>query len=277
MDRASLPSRVMTLVDAAPDWIDLDGAVNARDTAGLPLAAGGTVPAGRLLRSDNLQDLSDADVAHLVDERGLRTVVDLRTVVEVALEGDGPLIAEPRVTVAHHSLYPEVGSRTDVEADAIVPWKQGVTGSPLPGESPTVQTYMGYLEHRPDSIVAALRTVGDPDEDGAVLIHCAAGKDRTGIVVAMALEVAGVPRDAVVADYVATGERIEAILARLASSATYGDDMTDTDPARHAPRAESMRRVLELLDERHGGAAGWLRDHGMSDADLDALRTRLTA
>jgi protein tyrosine/serine phosphatase len=267
----------MTLVDAAPDWIDLDGAVNARDMAGLPLAVGGTVAAGRLLRSDNLQDLSDADVAHLVDERRLRTVVDLRTVVEVVLEGDGPLIAEPRVTVAHHSLYPEAGSRTDVEADAIVPWKQGVTGSPLPGESPTVQTYMGYLEHRPDSIVAALRTVADPDEDGAVLIHCAAGKDRTGIVVAMALEVAGVPRDAVVADYVATGERIEAILARLASSATYGDDMTDTDPARHAPRAESMRRVLELLDERHGGAAGWLRDHGMSDADLDALRTRLTA
>jgi protein tyrosine/serine phosphatase len=265
----------MTLVDATPHWIDLEGAVNARDVGGLPLAGGGNVATGRLLRSDNLQDLTGADVDHLVGVHGLGTVVDLRTVVEVALEGDGPLIEDPRVTVEHRSLYPEVGDRTDVEADAIVPWKEGVTGSPLPGETPTVQTYMGYLEHRPDSVVGSMRTVADPPGGGAVLVHCAAGKDRTGIVVAMALDVAGVPREAVIADYVATAERIEGILRRLAASATYADDMHVSDPARHAPRPESMRRILELLDERHGGAAGWLREHGMGDAELQALRERL--
>jgi protein-tyrosine phosphatase len=266
----------MTLLDASPAWIDLEGAVNARDLGGLPLTDGGTVPVGRLLRSDNLQDLTPADVERLVTEHGLRRVVDLRTGVEVMREGDGPLIADPRVTVEHRSLYPEVGDATDLEVDAIVPWQRGVTGTPLPGETPTVQTYMGYLEHRPDSIVAALETIADPGaEGGAVLVHCAAGKDRTGLVVALALEVAGVSRPAVVADYFASAERIEGILARLLTSETYAGDLNGNDPAAHAPRAASMDRILAIIDERHGGAAGWLRDHGMQDPALDALRARL--
>ncbi|MCW3023255.1 MAG: protein-tyrosine-phosphatase [Conexibacter sp.] len=267
----------MTLLDTDPAWIDLEGAVNARDVGGLPLSDGGTVPAGRLLRSDNLQDLTPSDVERLVTDHGLRRVVDLRTGVEVAREGDGPLIGDARVTVEHRSLYPEVGDMTDLEVDAIVPWQRGVTGSPLPGETPTVQTYMGYLEHRPDSVVAALETVADPGaEGGAVLVHCAAGKDRTGLVVAFALEVAGVSRDAVVADYVATGQRIDGIVARLAASPTYARDMHVHDPSAHAPRAASMQRILALLDERHGGAGGWLRDHGMDAGALQALRARLT-
>jgi hypothetical protein len=267
----------MTLLDTDPAWIDLEGAVNARDVAGLPLRDGGTVPARRLLRSDNLQDLTPTDIEHLVADHGLRRVVDLRTGVEVAREGDGPLLADARVTVEHRSLYPEVGDMTDLEVDAIVPWQAGVTGTPLPGETPTVQTYMGYLEHRPDSVVAALETVADPGaEGGAVLVHCAAGKDRTGLIVALALEVAGVSRRAVVADYVVTGQRIEGIVARLAASPTYAPDMRVHDPSAHAPRAASMDRILALLDERHGGAAGWLRDHGMDAGALEALRTRLT-
>ena len=266
----------MTLLDSDPAWIDLDGTVNARDVGGLPLRDGGVVPSGRLLRSDNLQDLTPADVKRLVVDHRLRRVVDLRTGVEVLREGDGPLIGDSRVTVEHRSLYPEVGDATDLEVDAIVPWQRGITGSPLPGETPTVQTYMGYLEHRPDSIVAALQTIADPGaEDGAVLVHCAAGKDRTGLVVAMALEVAGAVREAVVADYVVTGQRIDGILARLLSSETYAGDLNGNDPAAHAPRAASMDRILALLDERHGGSAGWLRDHGMDAAGLAALRARL--
>jgi hypothetical protein len=266
----------MPLTDAAPRWIDLEGAVNARDLGGVPLRDGGAIAPGRLLRSDNLQDLSTADVAHLVDDHGLRAVVDLRTGVEVRLEGPGPLLAHDSVVVEHRSLYPEAGEHTDVvDADAIVPWQMGVGGAPLPGETPTVQTYMGYLEHRPDSIVATLRTIADPPEGGAALVHCAAGKDRTGIVVALALDAVGAHRDAVVADYALTAERIEAIVARLASSPTYAKDVEGHAAARHAPRPESMRRILELLDERHGSPTGWLREQGLEDEALDALRARL--
>jgi hypothetical protein len=110
-----------------------------------------------------------------------------------------------------------------------------------------------------------------------VLVHCAAGKDRTGLVVAFALEIAGVPRAAIVGDYVATGQRIEAIVGRLLSSATYAPDVHVTEPSRHAPRPETMWRILELLDERHGGPSGWLAEQGVADDELDALRARLVA
>jgi protein tyrosine/serine phosphatase len=265
------------MIDAAPLWIDLEGAVNVRDVGGIPLAGGGAIAGGRLLRSDNLQDLTPADVDRLVEDHGLRAVIDLRTGVEVRLEGPGPLLSDDRVVVAHHSLYPEAGARTDaIQADTIVPWQNGVHGADMPGETPTVRTYFGYLERRPDSIVAALRTIAEPPGGGAALVHCAAGKDRTGLVVALALEVAGADRAAVVADYARTSERIDAIVARLASSPTYADDMVTDDPQHHAARPESMARILALLDERHGSPAGWLREHGLEDEALAALRARLT-
>jgi protein-tyrosine phosphatase len=262
--------------DALPRWIDLEGAVNARDVGGVPLRDGGAIAAGRLLRSDNLQDLTAGDVAHLVDDHGVRAVIDLRTGVEVRLEGPGPLLTDDRVVVEHRSLYPEKGEHTDaIVADTVVPWQNGLGGADMPGETPTVRTYFGYMERRPDSIVGALRTIAGPPEDGAALVHCAAGKDRTGLVVALALEVAGADRDAIVADYARTSERIEQVVARLAASPTYAHDMVTNDPRHHAARPESMIRILELLDERHGSPAGWLRDNGLEDDALATLRARL--
>src|SRR4051794_33184917 len=140
-------------------WVDLDGAVNARDLGGLEVAGGGRTAPGVLLRSDNLQGLTADDVDRLVDEHGVRVVVDLRTGVEVELEGPGPLAADGRVEIRHRSLMPETGDRTDVAADAVLPWQ----GRPLggdPAESPAVRSYLGYLRDRPDSIVAAGRGRG---------------------------------------------------------------------------------------------------------------------
>ena len=75
-------------------WIELDGAVNVRDLGGLTTEDGRTTAAGVLLRSDNLQGLSDKDVRRLVDDHELRTVLDLRTPAEVTAEGPGPLVVE---------------------------------------------------------------------------------------------------------------------------------------------------------------------------------------
>jgi protein tyrosine/serine phosphatase len=259
----------------ASRWLDLDGAVNARDAGGLRLAGGGTVAPGRLLRADNLQDLSARDVALLVEELRLRTVVDLRTHAERALEGPGPLEAVDDVAILPLSLYPETGGQTDLDAETIKPWERGARHPEDAGEMPAVRAYMGYLRHRPDSIVAAVRAIARPPEDGAVLVHCAAGKDRTGVVVALALEAAGVAREDIVADYLLTGERIEAIVARLAASPTYRDEMVASDPRAHAPRVGAMDRVLELIDQRHGGAVSWLTANGLRADELAALRATL--
>jgi len=256
-------------------WLPLEGAANARDVGGMPLAGGGgAVAARRLLRADNLQDLTPADVELLTGELGLRAVVDLRTGVELEGEGPGPLATEPRVRIEHRSLHPEWGGQTDVDAQSASGW--GAAPHPEDaGEPPVVAAYLGYLRRRPDSVIAAVRAVAAPPGDGAVLVHCAAGMDRTGVVVALALDAAGVEREAVVADYAATGERIEGIIARLSASSTYASEVETHTLDEFRPRAESMDRFLALVDERHGGAAGWLREHGLTEAELAALRARL--
>jgi protein-tyrosine phosphatase len=253
-------------------WIALQGAANVRDLGGLPLRGGGTTAPRVLVRADNLQGLTARDVERLVSDLGVRTVVDLRTAVEVELEGPGPLAGEERVEIRHRSLMPEVGARTDVALDGTLPW-QGREFENDRGESGAVQAYLSYLLDRPDSVVGALRDVAHAP--GAVVVHCAAGKDRTGMVCALALETVGVQRAAVIADYVASGERVEPLLARLRASSTYAADLEGRPTDSHRPRPETMRRALELVDERHGGAAGWLAAHGFEAADAEALRRRL--
>jgi protein tyrosine/serine phosphatase len=106
-----------------------------------------------------------------------------------------------------------------------------------------------------------------------VLVHCAAGKDRTGVVVALALAAVGVERAAIVEDYVLTGDRIVEIMSRLRASSTYAADLEGVTDESRKPRAEFIERVLEVLDERDGGPEGWLASHGFDPA---ALRSRLT-
>ena len=255
----------MTLVGETPLWIELDGAVNAR-----------AVVPGVLLRSDNLQGLSARDVQRLVEEQGLEVVLDLRSDVEVALEGPGPMTADPRVRIQHHSLYPSHGN-TDLDADTIKPgtrpWGPSARRGAYPDESPVVRSYLGYIHSRPDSVVAAVRAIARAD--GAALVHCAAGKDRTGVVVAFALDASGVSREAIVDDYLATGERIVQIMERLCGSETYRAELEGRDPQDHAPVPGTIERVLEFVDEHAGGPAAWLSANGLNDADLVRLRERL--
>ncbi|HEV2887124.1 MAG TPA: tyrosine-protein phosphatase, partial [Jatrophihabitans sp.] len=85
----------------AANWIQLQGAVNARDVGGLPSAGGGVIRSGVLIRSASLGHLTDADVSHLVGDLGVRRVVDLRTDIEVDRDGPGALHAQPDVVIHH--------------------------------------------------------------------------------------------------------------------------------------------------------------------------------
>jgi protein-tyrosine phosphatase len=257
-------------------WIELDGAVNVRDLGGLPTADGRAVQPGRLIRSDNLQDLSERDVQLLVEEIGVRSVADLRTGVEVAHEGPGPLTEVDDVDVVHLSLFPESGENTDVAADddapVILPWQNREV--PKKGDrSGASAVYLSYLDDRADSIVGTLRLIAA--SPGATIVHCAAGKDRTGTVVAVALAEIGVTRAAIVADYTRSSERIEAIFTRLRSTPTYAGDLADADADKHAPKAVTMERLLDAIEEEYGGFPAWLRAHGWTDEDAAALRHKL--
>lgn len=252
-------------------WINLDGAVNVRDLGGLPLAGGGVTTMGQLIRADNLQELSPGDIKKLVDEIGVTVVIDLRSSAELTAEGPAPLDAVPAVRRAHHPVLPELGSATDVVADAILARRErDKVRYPL---NPQTGHYLGYLDERPDEVVNAVRSIATAD--GAAIVHCAAGKDRTGVVVAVALGAAGVERDAIVADYVATGDRVHEIVNRLSRRAIYADDIERRTPDEHRPDAGTMAAFLDELDARHGGAAGWLIAHGLGDDDLERLRAKL--
>jgi protein-tyrosine phosphatase len=264
--------------DASEDkrvrWIELDGAVNVRDLGGLDTDDGRTTLAGRLLRGDNLQGLSPADVKLLVDDIGVTTVVDLRAPGEVASEGPGPMTYVESVRHAYHSVLPEAGSATDVAADALATSRHDEALARYPDDVRTGY-YLGYLEDRPDQVAGALRSIASAP--GAALVNCAAGKDRTGVVVALALTAVGVARQAVVADYAASAERMLAILDRLRASETYAADINSRPDAAavDAPRPETMAAFLGQLDAHYGGAAGWLAGHGFGPDDVAALRAKL--
>jgi protein tyrosine/serine phosphatase len=268
-------------------WVRLDGVANMRDLGGLPTADGGRTLSGRILRSDNLQGLSADDVARLRSEFDLREVIDLRTTAEILLEGRGPLRDVPEVVHRHFSLLLERGHHTDVFAveedeaplgDLSSGWVESLlprqTADREQGEPPAVRSYLGYLGDRPEHVVGALRALA-AGRSGASVVHCAAGKDRTGVVVALALAVAGVPHEEIVADYAMTADVIEALVARLAASPTYAEDMVQRDIASHTPRAETMDRLLTVLDERFGGPVGWLEAHGFGADERAALRAGL--
>jgi len=252
-------------------WIELDGVVNCRDLGGLPGGEGWRTARNVLLRSDNLQDLTSADIARLVDDIGLTTVIDLRSTSEVESEGPAPLDRVAGVEHLHLSVLPEVGKRTDVVADALL-LKRERDASRYPDDV-MCGHYLGYLEDRPESVASAVRAIADAP--GAALVHCAAGKDRTGVVIAMALSAVGVPAEEVIADYAATDEKIEAILRRLMGSRTYEEDLKKGTVDRHRPRAETMKAFLEQVQARYGGVTAWLADHGFGPDDVARLRAKL--
>jgi len=253
-------------------WIDLEGAVNVRDVGGLPTEDGGQTVYGRLLRSENLQELSPADVGKLVGEIGVTTVVDLRTTGEVELEGPGPLDDVPSVRHAYHPVLPELGSRTDAVAEALMVRKREQDLSRFPDDI-MCGHYLGYLEDRPDEVTGALRSIAA--SGGAAIVHCAAGKDRTGVIVALALTAAGVEPEAIVADYMATADRMEAIIERLSRSRTYASDVGSRPVRAHLPREETMKSFLEQLHVRYGGLPRWLAGNGFADDEFGQLSARL--
>ena len=215
---------------------------------------------------------------YLIEDCGLRLVLDLRTAVEVQREGPTPLREQPLVRSRHLSLLPEAGDTTDIAEQGLLPWngdpRRRSRGRAGPGAVAAV--YTDYLRDRPEHVVAALHAIRD-QVDGASLVHCAAGKDRTGVVVALTLSVAGVHRDEIVADYAATGDVLPALVARLMASPTYAADLAGRPLDSHRPRAETMQLFLAGLDREFGGPLDWLSRNGFEKADQAALRDRLLA
>ena len=243
--------------------LEWEGCLNVRDLGGHPTEDGGETRMGAIVRADSVRRLTDAGWAALVDY-GVRTIVDLRLPSE--LEEDPP--SEVPVGVVHVPFFEEISL---AEQAAIA--ERWLTA---PDDvSATRDAYLEMLETYRANVAAAVSVVSRAPE-GGVLIHCAGGKDRTGIVSALLLRLAGVGVDDIAADYGLSAENLKPTLEVWIAEA--GDE-SERELRRRmgASPAEAMAEMLEQLEREHGSVAEYLLDGGATQEDLERARARIRA
>lgn len=233
--------------------VTFENLYNFRDLGGLPVASGGTTRTDRLYRSDSVAYASASDTAWLVERLGLATVIDLRGEREVDLFGRGLL------------------ARTGVRYVS-APIEQ------LAGYDDLAGFYLGVLAECGGTLATAIRGLLRPDALPAV-IHCEAGCDRTGVLVAMILTLIGVPDADICTDYLLTSAAVAAITERdrhlasrlsVSAGAELGLDYEEWELV-----AESMQATLTGMRARWGDATGWASSSGLRPDELERLRTAL--
>lgn len=263
--------------DPASTRVPLPGTSNVRDLGGYPARDGRTVQRGRFFRSEGLsrpgadEALGVWDVAHAEDfaRLGLRTVIDLRAPRELEVDPSAWHEATGAHVVSMPILEGGEGSATYVFGDLL----SGVrTSFRVPD---MVDLYKATLLRQWKVLGEVVRVLADRETTPA-LVHCSAGKDRTGVTVALVLDVLGVPRDLVVADYALTQRfrpnRVELHsekFERLGIPLDAVRVLFETPP-------EAMEATLAHLDEDYGGSRSYLLDVcGLDSADLEALEHNL--
>jgi protein-tyrosine phosphatase len=226
---------------------------NARDLGALPMADGGRTRRGAIVRADTLHRLTPAG-RRAVLAYGIRTVIDLRVQFEVE--------AEPSEFPANSATL----HYRNIPLDKYYPSITAMLDSAATREA----VYCIMLDQYADAVADILRAIADA-EPGGVVIHCQAGMDRTGIVAALLLRLAGVLDDAIVADYALSAPRLMPLYEQMAAEA--GEAMSEPKPASDP---ETMRAMLAHVDGVPGGLRGYLRAAGLSDAELERLRARLS-
>jgi protein-tyrosine phosphatase len=249
-------------VTFAPDPL-LDRAVrfqrvfNVRDLGGLPTADGRTVKRGLVYRADGVHRLAGEDL-ELARRLELRTVIDLRTDGEVG-RGRFPIEDHP-VDWYHLPVIKRIWSDEDL----------------VPGASASDFLRDRYLEMLVDGGGSLARAVELIADGNPALFHCAAGKDRTGVLAAMVLGLLGVAPDDIAGDYHASAAAMTEFAEWLAVEFPESRDAMTTQPEEYlAAPVEAMHGFLDEVDARYGSMEGLAIELGVSDATLSALRSQL--
>jgi len=238
------------------EW-SLEGATNFRDLGGLVNRHGQAVRQHRVFRSDALARLTPADLDRLAGV-SIRTLIDLRSPAEIARTGPSPL-ADRGTTVVHAPV-------TDVDAspEAL-------------GDKPLAEMYAAFLMHGERSYRTVFGTLAVADDLPAV-IHCAAGKDRTGVAVALLLRLLEVDDALIVDDYAITDRNMRRMIAGWVASnpelVSQAEGLKIPEQLIRA-QAETMRTFLVTLDATYGSAEGYLRAAGVGRDEIAAIRNGL--
>jgi protein-tyrosine phosphatase len=240
-----------------------DGCVNVRDLGGLPIEAGGETRAGQVIRADNVGVLTDAGWRS-VERHGISRIVDLRWPEEVADDPPRDVAIEVvEVSVLGRSLGEEIDHLR--ELDAHLDNVEDVADH-------YAWSYVEFLERNRDRFGLALAAIADAD--GPVVIHCMGGKDRTGLVAALVLRLAGVSLDEIGRDYALSGPNLAARHDVWLAKAPTEHDRRRRQKLSQTP-ADAMRRVVATIEERYGSVAAYLHAGGVSAQQVERLRARL--
>ncbi len=240
-----------------------EGCLNVRDLGGLRTEDGRLIQSGRVVRADNVRRLTDAGWRSLA-EHGVTRIVDLRFPEELA--EDRPRDVD--IEVVHVSVLGEAFDEDYVEVlDRHLDSVEDVADH-------YAWSYVEFLERHRDRFGRAFAAVADAD--GAVVVHCMGGKDRTGLVSALLLRLVGVPRAAIGDDYAVSARNLESRNAEWLASQPDEQWRARVRKLSQTPAA-GMVRVLEEIEARYGDVASYLRAAGLSDEQLVKLEERLVA
>jgi protein-tyrosine phosphatase len=256
---------VQLLIDHPDRRVPLANVFNFRDLGGYPVGNGRTTQWGRIFRADGLHRLAGDDL-DVIDGIGIRTVIDLRTTNEIADRGAFPVEQYP---VAYHHL--SIIDATWIESGVpdFAPTEQG-------GIDFLIWAYRDMLDKGADRFAQAIATLAQPGS-GPAVFHCAAGKDRTGILAMLILGGLGADREVIAEDFGLTRAGMVRMRAWLAENNPDALADMQTRPAHMSgAHPDAMRQILTDLDEQHGGVRGYLSSIGVGDALLDDLAARLT-
>jgi protein-tyrosine phosphatase len=250
------PARARDLV-----W---DGCLNVRDLGGLPTADGGETRFGAVVRADSVSQLSDEGWRALVGY-GIRTVLDLRGDHE--REDDPP--ADLPVDVVHVPFM----EASEAEWEEIGDDLEAATAAAPDDAAATCEAYLIFLERFKLNVAAAVRAVANAPE-GGIVVHCVGGKDRTGLLSAFLLHLAGVADEDIAADYALSEERLRPRHEAWFEAAPTEEELERLRRIAQTPAA-SMAGVFAELERRHGSVEAYLRSAGVSREELALARARL--
>jgi protein-tyrosine phosphatase len=270
-DRRVVPAELPAEARAEQRRLPLDGAHNARDLGGYRTVDGGNLRWGRLYRSDALDDLSDADLVYL-ERLGLRRVVDFRSPHERERDPD----RLPRTRALEVRRLPIFGDALDPRAlrDRLL---SGEASGPELARL-LIEANRAFVSDFGEEYAAFLRDLADA-ERLPLLFHCTAGKDRAGFAAALALLAVGVPREAVMRDYLLTNgysERHTRRTLRLIHWASLFRAEPESVRPLFEARPEYLQAAFDAIDAKYGGVERYLREGLGIDATLHArLRANL--
>lgn len=240
-----------------------DACYNAREVGGYPAANGRHTRWRALVRADNLHRLTPEGQAALRDY-GVRTIVDLRLAHELERHPN-PFAAQQEVDGAPRYLNLPFHNDDPETIDA------------MHAAEATQGEYIVLVERSKELIGAAIKAVAASLEEGGVLVHCHGGKDRTGIIVALLLSLAGVPRDNIAEDYAISEARLEPAHSEWLEEQAKAQGHPIERPHWMYSRPEKMAGLLDYLDQHYGGVEGYLEACGVTRAEMEQIREHLIA